>query len=68
MTTHPLLSVITATLNNARTIATALESVKNQTSGDVEHIVIDGGSADETREVLKHYETLYRLRWISAAR
>jgi glycosyltransferase involved in cell wall biosynthesis len=66
MTGQPLFTVITASLNNARTIATALESVKNQTYRDVEHIVIDGGSADETREVLKHYETQYHMRWISA--
>ena len=61
----PFFSVVTASLNNARSIATALESVKNQTFGGVEHLVIDGGSTDETLEILKRYETHYRLRWIS---
>jgi glycosyltransferase involved in cell wall biosynthesis len=52
-------------MNNGRTIATVLESVRNQTCGGVEHIVIDGGSTDETLEILKRYETQYRLSWIS---
>jgi glycosyltransferase involved in cell wall biosynthesis len=64
-TARPFFSVVTASLNNGFTIATALESVKNQTCRGVEHIVIDGGSTDETLEILKRYETKYRLRWIS---
>jgi len=44
---RPFFSVVTASLNNGRSIATALESVKNQTCRGVEHIVIDGGSTDE---------------------
>jgi len=62
---RPFFSVVTASLNNGRPIANALESVKNQTCRDVEHIVIDGGSTDETLEILKRYESQYRLRWIS---
>ena len=64
-TTRPFFSVVTASLNRGGSIATALETVKNQTCRDVEHIVIDGGSTDETLEILKRYETQYRLRWIS---
>ena len=64
-TARPFFSVVTASLNNGFTIATALESVKNQTYEGVEHLVIDGGSTDETLEILKRYETHYRLRWVS---
>jgi glycosyltransferase involved in cell wall biosynthesis len=43
-----------------------LESIKNQTFQDVEHIVIDGGSTDETLDIFKEYENTYNLQWISA--
>jgi glycosyltransferase involved in cell wall biosynthesis len=65
MSRDAFFTIITASYNCGHSLASALESVKNQTCRDVEHIVIDGGSADETREVLKHYETQYHLHWIS---
>ncbi len=65
MPNHPFFSVVTASLNRGRSIATTLETVKNQTWKDLEHIVFDGGSTDETLEILKRYETQYRLRWRS---
>ena len=49
------ISVITAVYNNRDTIADALDSVLTQTHGDVELIVIDGGSTDGTLEILRHY-------------
>jgi glycosyltransferase involved in cell wall biosynthesis len=39
--------------------------VRNQSYGNVEHIVVDGGSRDETLSVLAGYEGTYRLRWAS---
>lgn len=41
-------SIITVSFNSARTIADTLRSVSAQTYSDIEHIVIDGGSKDDT--------------------
>lgn len=49
-----LVSVITPTLNSGKFIENCIESVKKQTE-NVEHIVVDGGSRDDTLEVLKRY-------------
>ena len=42
------ISVITVCFNSAQTISLTLRSVQEQTHDAVEHIVIDGGSSDET--------------------
>lgn len=48
-------SIITATFNSARTIKDTLLSVKHQTHKDVEHIIIDGASTDNTLNLLSHF-------------
>lgn len=47
------ISIITATYNSGTTLADCLQSVNEQTYPDIEHIIIDGGSADNTLEVIK---------------
>ena len=42
-----------------------LESVHNQTHKDIEHLVIDGGSADGTLEILKKYERKGWIKYVS---
>lgn len=49
------ISVITVVFNGADTIEDTLRSVAAQTHPDVEHIVVDGGSTDGTREILARY-------------
>ena len=46
------ISVITVCYNSDRTIADTLRSVRSQTYSDIEHIIIDGGSKDETLTVV----------------
>ncbi|HUI44627.1 MAG TPA: glycosyltransferase family 2 protein [Nitrospirota bacterium] len=51
------ISIITAVLNNVRTIHDCINSIANQTYPDLEHIVIDGGSKDGTVDVIKNNKT-----------
>lgn len=48
-------SIITVVFNNALTIRTTIESVLNQTYKDIEYIIIDGASTDQTLEQIKLY-------------
>jgi glycosyltransferase len=63
------ISVITATWNGVETVGDCLASVAGQSYPDVEHILIDGGSRDGTREVLQaHRERLAVLNSTSRYR
>jgi glycosyltransferase involved in cell wall biosynthesis len=52
---QPLVSIITITHNRANLIQRCIESIKNQTYQNYEHIIIDGLSTDNTEEVVKSY-------------
>ena len=56
-------SIITPTYNDAKYIRGTIESVLSQTSGPVEHIIVDGGSTDGTIDLLESYP---HLRWVTA--
>ena len=62
---QPLVSIVTPSFNQGRFIEETILSVKNQSYPNIEHIVVDGGSTDNTVEILKMYESSYNLRWIS---
>ena len=53
------ISVITATWNSGKTIGDTLRSVFNQSFTNVEHIIKDGGSKDDTLEICKNFEQKY---------
>lgn len=52
----PKVSVITVCYNSGQTIADTLESVRTQTYPNIEHIVIDGGSRDDTMDIVARYK------------
>jgi glycosyltransferase involved in cell wall biosynthesis len=53
------ISIITVTFNSADTIATTITSVNNQTYKNIEHIIIDGSSSDNTLEII--HNTSHRI-------
>ncbi len=48
------ISIITVTLNCKSFIVHNINSVNNQSYDNIEHIIIDGGSSDGTRELIKN--------------
>ncbi len=60
---RPLVSVVTAAYNRASFLPETIESILSQSYPNIEYIVLDDGSADNTREVLARYDG--RIRWES---
>ncbi|MCF8055236.1 MAG: glycosyltransferase [Desulfocapsa sp.] len=56
------ISVITPSYNSGATLEKAIQSVLDQEYTDYEHIIVDGGSTDNTIEILGKYP---HLTWIS---
>lgn len=61
------ISVITVCYNSASTITATIKSVLTQTCGDLEYVIVDGDSKDETLDIIRRYEPEFggRMRWIS---
>lgn len=59
---YPKISVITPSFNFGRYIEQCIKGVLWQDYPNFEHIVIDGGSQDETLNILRNYP---HLKWIS---
>lgn len=49
------LSIITINYNNAEGLKRTLSSVTEQTYKQIEHVIIDGGSTDESVDIIKEY-------------
>jgi len=60
----PLVSIITPSFNQGRFIEETIQSVIKQDYSNIEYIIIDGGSDDNTIATIKKYEN-YISNWIS---
>lgn len=52
---YPKVSIVTPSYNCGKYIGDTLDSIHNQNYPNLEHIVMDGGSTDETLEILRKY-------------
>jgi len=61
------ISIVTAAWNSGATLRDTIESVLHQTYQDIEYIVVDGSSKDNTVDIIQEYEPLFngRMKWIS---
>lgn len=56
MSTEPKISIVTPNLNGGAYLEQAMRSVLNQDYPDFEYLVIDGGSTDNSLEIIRRYE------------
>ncbi len=64
MNNYPLLSIVTVVYNSEKYLEKTVKSVINQTYDNIEYIIIDGDSSDDTLKIIKSYEK-YINRWMS---
>lgn len=61
------ISLITVTYNSGDTLSSTFQSVLAQTHRDIEYIIVDGTSKDNTVDIIKEYEPKFNgcLKWVS---
>lgn len=61
------ISLITVTFNSAATLRNTIQSVLAQSYSNIEYIIVDGDSKDNTIDIIREYESLFsgRLQWVS---
>ena len=61
MNSKPLVTILICNYNYGRFLAEAIESALAQTWKNIEVIVVDDGSTDESREILTKYKGKIRI-------
>lgn len=57
-----LVTIITVAYNSEKTISRTIESVLDQTYGDIEYLIIDGASSDKTADIARSYQERFDSR------
>lgn len=57
-----LISIVTVCYNSAETVAKTIESVLGQTYPEIEYIIVDGASKDNTVQIARSYEEAFRQK------
>ena len=55
------ISIVTVSYNSQKTITTTLDSINNQRYNEIEHLIIDGGSTDNTNSIIKKYPHIKKI-------
>ncbi|HEY4290068.1 MAG TPA: glycosyltransferase family 2 protein [Puia sp.] len=55
------ISIITATFNSSGTVADTLACISEQNYKEIEHIIVDGGSSDDTLDVVARYSHVAKV-------
>ncbi len=60
-------SIITTTYNDSASLRKTIQQIQAQDYPNIEYIIVDGASKDDTMEVIKEAEKIFgdRLKWIS---
>ncbi len=61
---NPLVSIVTVVLNGEKYLESTIQSIVDQSYENMEYIIVDGGSTDQTISIIKKYENKIDY-WVS---
>ncbi len=62
--TYPKITIVTASFNHGKYIEKTIQSIVNQGYPNLEYIIIDGGSTDDSVDIIKKYQQ-HITYWVS---